>query len=112
MLNTAAAKRFAPVFAALGDETRLMLVTKLAKGQPRSIAQLTEGSKITRQAMTKHLRVLEEAGVVTSSRTGRESQFMLEPIGFKEMEQYLQYVGQAWESSLHRLKRFVESTQH
>lgn len=109
MLNTASAKRFAPVFAALGDETRLMLVTKLSKGEPRSIAQLTEGSKITRQAMTKHLRVLEEAGVVTSSRTGRESQYMLEPQGFREMEEYLQFVGRAWENSLHRLKAFVES---
>lgn len=111
MLNSISAKRFAPVFAALGDETRLMLVNKLSKGEPRSIAQLTEGSKITRQAMTKHLRVLEEAGVVSSNRTGRESHYVLELQGLHAMEEYLQFVGKAWENSLHRLKLFVESKQ-
>ena len=52
----------APVFAALGDATRLALLAKLCGGQPRSISQLTEGSRLTRQAITKHLRVLESAG--------------------------------------------------
>ncbi|MGB6699774.1 MAG: metalloregulator ArsR/SmtB family transcription factor, partial [Methylocella sp.] len=67
------------MFAALGDETRLSIVTKLCRGQPQSISQLTKGSKLTRQAITKHLRVLETAGVVHSVRSGRESLYEYEP---------------------------------
>jgi DNA-binding transcriptional ArsR family regulator len=63
----------APVFAALGNETRLALVAKLCGGRPCSISQLTRGSKLTRQAITKHLRVLESVGIVRSVRKGRES---------------------------------------
>lgn len=111
MLNAASAKRYAPVFAALGDETRLAIVGKLAKGEPLSIAQLTEGTKLTRQGVTKHLRVLEEVGVVTSQRAGRESLFVLEPQKVTDMEQYLHIVGEAWGASLQRLKAFVESQQ-
>ncbi|MGH9776710.1 MAG: ArsR/SmtB family transcription factor, partial [Candidatus Acidiferrales bacterium] len=66
-------KAHAPVFAALGDETRLSLVAKLCGGRPQSISQLAEGSNLTRQAITKHLRVLESAGVVRSVRSGREN---------------------------------------
>ena len=81
--ETVAAQRqtqaHAPVFAALGDETRLSLVAKLCGGKPRSISQLTEGSRLTRQAITKHLRVLERAGIVHSLRTGRESLFEFDP---------------------------------
>ena len=64
---------WAPIFAALGDETQLLLVAKLCGGKPRSIAQLTEGSKLTRQAITKHLRHMERAGLVRSVHRGRES---------------------------------------
>jgi DNA-binding transcriptional ArsR family regulator len=63
------------MFAALGDETRLALVAELSGGQPRSIAQLTEGSRLTRQAITKHLRVLQRARIVRNVRTGRENRF-------------------------------------
>ena len=69
----------APVFAALGDETRLGLVAKLCGGEPRSISQLTAGSRLTRQAITKHLRVLESAGIVRCVRAGRESLFEFNP---------------------------------
>src|SRR5271169_5546406 len=69
----------APVFAALGDETRLALVAKLCGGRPYSISELTRGSKLTRQAITKHLRVLETVGIVRSVRTGRESRFEFNP---------------------------------
>ena len=63
----------ASVFAALGDETRLAVLAKLCKSEPQSISRLTEGSKLSRQAVTKHLRVLEGAGVVRCVRAGRES---------------------------------------
>ena len=98
----------AAVFAALGDETRLSLVAKLSKGQPHSIAQLTEGSKLTRQAITKHLRVLENAGIVRGKRTGRESLFELDPAPIDELRKYLDQVSEQWDEALNRLKLFVE----
>jgi DNA-binding transcriptional ArsR family regulator len=98
----------APVFAALGDETRLALVTKLCGGEPRSISQLTEGSRLTRQAITKHLRVLEGARIVHSVRTGRESLFEFDPQPLEEIRDYLDLVSEQWDQALARLKSFVE----
>jgi DNA-binding transcriptional ArsR family regulator len=98
----------APVFAALGDETRLLLVAKLCGGQPYSISQLTRGSKLTRQAITKHLRVLERVGVVRSVRVGRESRFQFDPRPIERMKQYLDFVSEQWDQALSRLKSFVE----
>src|SRR4051812_20937716 len=98
----------APVFAALGDETRLLLVAKLCRGQPSSISQLTEGSKLTRQAITKHLRVLESAGIVHSVRRGRESRFELDPEPIEEIRAYLDLVSEQWDQALSRLKKFAE----
>jgi DNA-binding transcriptional ArsR family regulator len=95
-------------FAALGDEMRLALVAKLARGSPYSIAQLTEGSKLTRQAITKHLRVLERVGMVRCSRAGRESRFELNPKPIVEMAEYLKIVSAEWDDALARLKTFVE----
>jgi DNA-binding transcriptional ArsR family regulator len=96
------------VFAALGDATRLALVAKLCKGQSYSISQLTEGSRLTRQAITKHLRVLENAGIVHSFRTGRESQFGFDPKPFAGMIEYLDFVSGQWDQELARLKSSVE----
>jgi DNA-binding transcriptional ArsR family regulator len=89
-----AAKQKAPayVFAALGDETRLSLVAKLCGGQPYSISQLSKGSKLTRQAITKHLRALESAGIVHSLRTGRETLFEFDPQPIQDMKAYLDFV--------------------
>jgi DNA-binding transcriptional ArsR family regulator len=101
-------ERHASVFSALGDETRLALVTKLAGGEPRSIAQLTTGSKLTRQAITKHLRVLHSAGVVRSVRSGRENLFALDPRPINRLKQYLESVSQQSDEALGRLKAFVE----
>lgn len=101
-------KAHAPVFAALGDETRLSLVAKLCGGQPQSISQLTEGSNLTRQAVTKHLRVLESVGVVHSVRSGRESLFEFEPEPLEEIKTYLDLVSEQWGEALARLKSFVE----
>lgn len=96
------------VFAALGDETRLALVVRLSDGEPLSIAHLTEGSSLTRQAITKHLRVLEGAGLVRCIRAGRESLFEFQPQPLEEMKQYLDHVSGQWDQALHRLKSFVE----
>ncbi len=98
----------APVFAALGDETRLSLVAKLCSGEPRSIAQLTEGSRLTRQAITKHLRVLEKAEIVHSVRAGRKSLFKFDPEPMEEIKKYLELVSEQWDKALARLKSFVE----
>jgi DNA-binding transcriptional ArsR family regulator len=98
----------APVFAALGDETRLSLVAKLCRGQPSSISELTEGSSLTRQAITKHLRVLERAGIVRCLRQGRESRFKFNPEPIEEIKQYLERVSEQWDQALLRLKAFVE----
>ena len=98
----------APVFAALGDETRLSLVAKLSGGHPHSISQLTQGSKLTRQAITKHLRVLESVGIVHSVRTGRESRFEFDPQPIEGIKEYLDFVSEQWDQALSRLKSFVE----
>jgi DNA-binding transcriptional ArsR family regulator len=106
---TAQLRARASVFAALGDETRLGLLTKLTSGEPQSISHLTSGTRLTRQAVTKHLRVLEGAGVVRSVRVGRESRFTLEPKPIDEARTYLDLVSQQWDDALARLKAFVES---
>jgi DNA-binding transcriptional ArsR family regulator len=108
--SAGATKRRAPasVFAALGDPTRLALVTKLATGQPYSISQLTKGSKLTRQAISKHLRVLETVGMVHSVRTGRENLFEFDPRPIEGIKEYLDFVSEQWDGALSRLKSFVE----
>jgi DNA-binding transcriptional ArsR family regulator len=73
-----------------------------------SIARLTEGSEVTRQAITKHLRVMEEAGLVRASRRGRESVWTLEPERLEDVRRYLDVISQQWDAALDRLKRFVE----
>lgn len=98
----------AAVFAALGDRTRLALVAQLSGGQARSISQLTSGSRLTRQAITKHLRVLKSAGMVRCSRAGRESLYELSPEPLDEIREYLDVVSEKWDFALARLKRFVE----
>jgi DNA-binding transcriptional ArsR family regulator len=98
----------ARVFAALGDETRLALLARLYDGRRRSISELTEGSKLTRQAITKHLRVLERVRVVHSVRAGRESLFEFDPQPMEELKEYLEVVGRQWDEALLRLKAFVE----
>jgi DNA-binding transcriptional ArsR family regulator len=97
------------VFAALGDETRLALLARLADGTPLSISQLTTGSRLTRQAITKHLRVLENAGVVRHARRGRESRFAFDPQPLVGIREYLEGVSAQWDDALSRLKSFVES---
>ncbi|HEX3342968.1 MAG TPA: metalloregulator ArsR/SmtB family transcription factor [Polyangiaceae bacterium] len=98
----------APLFAALGDETRLRLVSRLCAEGPQSIARLTEGAAVTRQAVSKHLRVLEDAGVVRGSRDGRESVWEIEPRRLEEARRSLALVSAQWDAALDRLRTFVE----
>ena len=99
----------APVFAALGDSTRLGLVTRLCQEGPLSITKLSAGSDITRQAITKHLRVLAEAGVLRSRRDGRESVWELQPQRLEQAQRYLDQISRQWDDSLIRLRALVES---
>ena len=101
-------RRHAPVFAALGDATRLALMARLCERAPCSISQLADGSPITRQAITKHLRVLEGAGLVRGEVSGRECLFEIEPEPLDAAKEYLDLVAQQWDTALVRLKKFVE----
>jgi DNA-binding transcriptional ArsR family regulator len=98
----------APVFAALGDETRLRLVARLCQQGPLSISKLTAGSDVTRQAITKHLHVLADAGLIRGTRDGRESIWGLEPGSLEEARRYLDLISKRWDAALARLKTFVE----
>jgi len=98
----------AAVFAALGDRTRLALLLKLAGGAALSIAALGADAGITRQAVTKHLHVLEDAGLVVNERVGRESRYALRHERVTAMRDYLAGVAARWEEALARLKAFVE----
>ena len=99
---------YAPVFAALGDETRLGLVMKLSHGRPQSISELTAGSALTRQAVSKHLRVLENVGLVEAVRVGRESRYQFQPQRLKDVTDYLEDVSRQWDDALGRLESFLE----
>jgi predicted transcriptional regulator len=98
----------ASVFAALGDETRLRLVVRLCTDGPMSITQLTAGFAITRQAITKHLRLMESAGLVRSSQLGRQRVWQLEQKRLAEARRHLQTISAQWDQTLGRLKSFVE----
>jgi DNA-binding transcriptional ArsR family regulator len=99
----------AAIFAALGDDTRLSLLSRLGRGQRCSISELTRGTGLTRQAVTKHLRVLERARIVRCTRSGRESLFELNPAPIMELRDYLASVSAGWDRALARLKSFVEA---
>jgi DNA-binding transcriptional ArsR family regulator len=98
----------APVFAALGDATRLRLVARLCRDGPLSITRLTASSDVTRQAISKHLRVMAEAGLVRGTRHGRESVWQLEPGRLEEARRYLELISEGWDAALGRLRKFVE----
>ena len=101
-------RRHVPIFAALGDETRLSLLARICQRAPCSISQLAEGSPFTRQAITKHLRVLESAGLVRGEASGRECLFQPEPNALTQVRDYLHEVSKQWDDALARLKKFVE----
>ena len=97
----------ASLFAALGDETRLRLVERLGAGA-ESIVSLTKGGDLTRQAITKHLYVLERAGLVTCARLGRASLWRLQRQRLDDARNFLDLMSRQWDERLDRLKSFVE----
>ena len=98
----------AVLFAALGDETRLALVRRLAKEGPASITALASSFDVTRQGITKHLNVLASAGVVEGRREGREHVWSLNPERIAEAHRHLAKIAGGWDDALGRLKAFVE----
>lgn len=105
---SAAASASAPLFAALGDSTRLWLVDRLSAEGPLSLTELTHGSKLTRQAITKHLHVLSEAKLVRGTRAGRETLWELTPAQLRDAQRFLDQIGARWDDALDRLRARVE----
>jgi DNA-binding transcriptional ArsR family regulator len=99
----------APVFAALADPTRLALLHRLSDGHPRPIVALAAGTRLTRQAVAKHLDVLRRAGLVESRPSGRETRFAYRPERVAEARDWLDSVGAQWEDALARLKSHLEA---
>ena len=111
MLNSALPQGFflqAHIFAALGDETRLSLLDRLSRVSRQSISQLAEGTKLTRQAVTKHLQILERVGLVRSVRKGRETLFEFDATPIETMTQYLDMVSNQWDKKLTDLQTFLD----
>ena len=98
----------APLFAALGDETRLRLMTRLCTDGPQSIARLSDGAAVTRQAITKHLQALAAAGLVQSERDGRERLWRAETKRLREVRRLLDQISEQWDGALQRLQAAVE----
>jgi DNA-binding transcriptional ArsR family regulator len=98
----------APLFAALGDETRLSVVARLCNGGPQSIVQLTRGTDVSRQAITKHLHALAEAGVVRSKREGRERIWEVRTKRLAEARGWLGQISAQWDEATDRLRALVE----
>jgi len=107
-LTAARVRDAAPLFAALGDPTRLSLVARLSSDGPESIAGLSESAEVSRQAVTKHLHVLEDAGLARCFRRGRERIWELEPDRLDDAHEHLERIGAQWDAALSRLKAFVE----
>ena len=101
----------APVFAALGDETRLRLVARLCDEGPMSLSRLTEkaGADVTRQAVTKHLHLMHDAGLVGETRMGRESVWPLVPKRLEDAVDYIDEISKQWDDAIDRLRAFVET---
>jgi DNA-binding transcriptional ArsR family regulator len=98
----------APLFAALGETTRLTLVAKLCAEGPLSIARLSEGTGVTRQAITKHLQTLASAGLVHDTRAGRERIWELETRRLEKARQCLDQISDQWDGAIARLRAMVE----
>ncbi|MEZ5922378.1 MAG: metalloregulator ArsR/SmtB family transcription factor [Parvularculaceae bacterium] len=99
----------ASVFAALGDPVRLNLLSRIGDG--RSITELAAGLPITRQAVTRHLRVLERAKLVEERRRGRETRFVVRPARLRQAKGWLDDVAQQWDGTLGRLKAHIEGAR-
>jgi len=116
MSRASAAQRFdvrdaAPLFAALGDETRLQLLTQLAAGGPGSVTRLSASSNVSRQAISKHLDILSDAGLVRSTRRGRERVWGLAAPRLSDAHEYLDRISRMWDQAIDRLRTFVETNE-
>jgi DNA-binding transcriptional ArsR family regulator len=98
----------APVFAALGDETRLRIVDRLSHQGPMPVVELTEGTNMSRQAVSKHLGALQDAGLLRSARVGRQRIWELEPKGLDQVQRQLEKISRQWDEAIERLRAFVE----
>ena len=101
----------APVFAALGDDTRLHIVARLCGDGPLSIVQIADTAAVSRQAVTKHLRALQRAGLVRSDRAGRERIWELQPGKLAAVRDYLDAISAQWDQALRRMQALVEEPQ-
>jgi DNA-binding transcriptional ArsR family regulator len=110
-MSKAAERAAARVFFALGDGTRLTVVQKLGAGGALSATALSDGAKVTRQAIVKHLRVLEGAGLVTPARRGREVLYALEPRSLDDARKFLDGISAGWDRALERLRQLVEEPE-
>lgn len=99
----------APVFTALGDETRLRIMNRLAREGPLSVTRLTDGTQLSRQAVSKHLRVLSDAGLARGRRRGREQIWQIEARRLAEARRYLGEISSQWDDAIARLRHLVES---
>jgi len=102
----------APVFAALGDPVRLQIVSRLCREGRLSITQLTDGSRISRQAITKHLNALSAAGLIESERCGRERRWQIQIQRLHEVRNYLDQISAQWDQAIDRLRALVERQEH
>ena len=107
-MNAVKLAEAAPLFAALGDKTRLSIVARLCNEGPLSIVRLCEGSPISRQAISKHLNALSKSGLVRSDLAGRERVFRLELERIAEVRRHLDRISQQWDAAIDRLRAFVE----
>jgi DNA-binding transcriptional ArsR family regulator len=110
LASAARVRDAAPLFAALGDATRLRLLHRLSTHGPESIARLSSRSQVSRQAITKHLDVLAKAGLVRGNRRGREHIWELAPARLADARAYLESISRQWDDALDRLKSFVEDS--
>jgi DNA-binding transcriptional ArsR family regulator len=110
--SSAELARAAPVFAALGDATRVGIIARLCEAGPLSIVQLTHGTRVSRQAIAKHLYTLEQAGLAYSDRKGRERIWALRVGRFNQARHFLEQISSQWDAALERLRVFVEVEKH
>ncbi len=97
----------AELFFALGDPTRLSLLDKLGVGQ-LSATELAEDAKVSRQAIVKHLQVLEGAGLLRTKKQGREVLYIVQPRRLQEVQEYLEMISSGWDEALVRLQKMVD----
>jgi DNA-binding transcriptional ArsR family regulator len=108
LVSTSKLTQAAPLFAALGDATRLELVARLCSEGPQSIVRLTDGTRVSRQAVTKHLKALAAAGLVRSTREGRERIWQIQTKRLGEVRRHLEQISRQWDDALERLRVAVE----